>query len=372
MPLPLPSDTYNAAAAHRGLINSLAREVAKEVQKEGQAAADPVGKTVAFIGSSQCKNVKKLLGVTYDNYAYSGPDLSKLTLVFTTRAKTVTYNLTLAPEEIPKERWFNPALPFRIFLHGFTDDPSNFIYQNISEAFLKQGDVNILALDASSLIGGLYLRSTVMVQFIGERLGSVLAALVPAGLEASNIHLIGHSLGSHIAGFTAKTFYNQTGQRVGRISSLDPAGPCFSNLGSDLRLSKEDADFVDVIHTDAGVYGLNEAIGHVDFYPNGGSEQPNCLIQTCSHSRVPLLFAESVLEPNAFIGVQCSSWKQFMKGNCDFKDTRIMGFHCPTDARGKYYLQTSDESPFGRKEAGLKYVNNAGIVQNIKYLVTRK
>ncbi|XP_050552097.1 pancreatic triacylglycerol lipase-like [Spodoptera frugiperda] len=358
-----------STAAQLGFIQDLTKEVTKRIQNEVQAVVDPLEKTVAYIGSSHCKHVKKLLGVTYDNYAYSGPDLSKLTLVFTTRAKTVTYNLTLAPEEIPKERWFNPALPFRIFLHGFTDDPSKSSYQTISSAFLKQDDVNILALDASSLIRWFYLRSTVMVQFIGERLGSVLAALVPAGLEASKIHLIGHSLGSHIAGFTAKTFYNQTGQRVGRISSLDPAGPCFSNLEVDLRLSKEDANFVDVIHTDAGVFGLNEAIGHVDFYPNGGSEQPNCLFPTCSHSRAWLLYAESVLLPESFVGAQCLSWKQFMKGNCDFKDTSVMGYYCPTDSRGKYDLQTSDESPFGLKEAGLTYANNASIIKNIQNLV---
>ncbi|XP_022818534.1 pancreatic triacylglycerol lipase-like [Spodoptera litura] len=361
-----------SAAAQLGFIKDLAKDVTQGAKNEVQAIADPLGKTIAFIGSSQCSNVQKLIGVTYNNYADSGPDLSQLTLVFITRAKTVIYNLTLAPEEIPLERWFNPELPFRIFLHGFTDDPSKSSYQTISKAFLEENDVNILALDASSLIRWFYLRSTVMVRFIGERLGSVLSALVPAGLDPSKIHLIGHSLGSHIAGFTGKSFYNQTGYRVGRISSLDPAGPCFSNLPIDLRLSKEDADFVDVIHTDAGVYGLNEAIGHVDFYPNSGSEQPNCLFQTCSHSRAWQLYTESVLIPEAFIGAQCSSWKQFMKGSCNYNDTSIMGYYCPTDSRGKYDLQTSNESPYGRGEAGLTYVNNAGIVRNIKYIVTGK
>ncbi|KAF9411210.1 hypothetical protein HW555_009924 [Spodoptera exigua] len=360
------------AAAQLGFIKDFTKDVTKGAQNEVQAIADPLGKTIAFVGSSQCSNVKKLIGVTYENYVESEPDLSKLTLVFITRAKTVTYNLTLAPEEIPLERWFNPELPFRIFLHGFTDDPSKSSYKTISEAFLEQSDVNILALDASSLIHWFYLRSTVMVRFIGERLGSILAALVPAGLDSSKIHLIGHSLGSHIAGFTAKTFYNQTGYRVARISSLDPAGPCFSDLEVALRLSKEDADFVDVIHTDAGVYGLNEQIGHVDFYPNSGSEQPNCLFQTCSHSRAWLLYAESVLIPESFIGAECSSWKNFMKGSCDFNNTSVMGYYCPTDSRGKYYLQTKDEPPYGLRVAGLTYVNNAGIVRNIKYLVTGK
>lgn len=39
--------------------------------------------------------------------------------------------------------------------------------------------------------------------------------------------------------------------------------------------------FVDVIHTDAGPIisgglGLMQPSGHVDFYPNGGVQQPGC------------------------------------------------------------------------------------------------
>ncbi|CAG2119107.1 unnamed protein product, partial [Medioppia subpectinata] len=49
------------------------------------------------------------------------------------------------------------------------------------------------------------------------------------------------------------------------------------------RLTKSDALFVDVIHTETvrrGAFqwgtGMAKSIGHIDFYPNGGLDQPGC------------------------------------------------------------------------------------------------
>jgi hypothetical protein len=56
---------------------------------------------------------------------------------------------------------------------------------------------------------------------------------------------------------------------------LDPAGPLFGGTAPSERLDREDADYVDVIHTD-GLYGISDAIGHKDFFPNGGKSQVGC------------------------------------------------------------------------------------------------
>uniref|UniRef100_A0A2A4J690 Lipase domain-containing protein n=1 Tax=Heliothis virescens TaxID=7102 RepID=A0A2A4J690_HELVI len=207
-----------------------------------------------------------------------------------------------------------------------------------------------------------------MVRFIGVELGKLLAALVDAGLHPSDIHLIGHSLGSHISGFAGKSFTDLTGHRVGRITGLDPAGPCFSDVIETFRLNVRDADFVDVIHSNAGVFGVTEPIGHVDFYPNGGSLQPNCppAAVSCSHSRAWLLFAESVLRPQAFIGVSCDSWQAFREGKCDYQNLSVMGYGCQNGTRGTYYLQTGDGEPYGRGIEGTRFVNNEGLLRNIQ------
>lgn len=72
------------------------------------------------------------------------------------------------------------------------------------------------------------------------------------------LHLIGHSLGAHIVGQTARLLRNF--MQVDRITGLDPAHPCFENNSASLRLNKADAKFVDVIHTNSE-YGLNHNLG---------------------------------------------------------------------------------------------------------------
>ena len=62
---------------------------------------------------------------------------------------------------------------------------------------------------------------------------------------------------------------------------LDPAGPYFEDKDVKLRLDPTDASFVDIIHSDSkmmmfGGLGYRNALGHVDFYPNKGYNQPGC------------------------------------------------------------------------------------------------
>lgn len=96
------------------------------------------------------------------------------------------------------------------------------------------------------------------------------------GLSLSDVHIMGASLGAHIAGFAGA--YNSG--LIGRITGLDAAGPLFETprLKDPVdRLDKTDAVFVDNIHTCGGIAGFLQPIGHVDFYPNNGTiPQPGC------------------------------------------------------------------------------------------------
>lgn len=95
-------------------------------------------------------------------------------------------------------------------------------------------------------------------------------------LDLGRTHIIGFSLGAHVAGFAGSELPG-----LYRITGLDPAGPLFESQHPDARLDDTDAKFVDVIHSNGenlilGGLGSWQPMGHVDFYPNGGRVQTGC------------------------------------------------------------------------------------------------
>lgn len=92
-------------------------------------------------------------------------------------------------------------------------------------------------------------------------------------MNPEDLIIIGHSLGAHAAGAAGRKV--KFG-RVAMIVGLDPALPCYSKHYRDQRLKTSDADCVKVIHTNSGVLGIEEPMGHIDFYPNFGKDQPGC------------------------------------------------------------------------------------------------
>lgn len=98
------------------------------------------------------------------------------------------------------------------------------------------------------------------------------------GFNVDNFHIIGHSLGAHMAGQIGRTTkFSPKKLELRRITGLDPAGHPYFPLNPFVTpLNAGDAKFVDIIHTDNFFLGCTIATGHADFWPNGGKIQPGC------------------------------------------------------------------------------------------------
>lgn len=236
----------------------------------------------------------------------------------------------------------------KIVIHGYKDSSQSALPQELGHAYNDKKMFNVLLLDAEAVLNEGYIKCVHSSRLIGKRLANLLANLEDFGANAEDFHLIGVSLGAHIAGWAGKYFQKFKKRRVGRITGLDPAGPCFSYAYSNERLDKTDANYVDVIHSNRLIQGVIEPLGHADFYLNGGGPtQPGCVMPTCCHLRAAEVYAESIKTPKSFIGVRCKSWKHFIANACNKDDYAVLGYGSSTTTRGQFYLRTTGSSPFG-------------------------
>ncbi|NP_001366494.1 lipase member I isoform 6 precursor [Homo sapiens] len=159
-------------------------------------------------------------------------------------------------------------------IHGYRPVGSIPLWlQNFVRILLNEEDMNVIVVDWSrGATTFIYNRAVKNTRKVAVSLSVHIKNLLKHGASLDNFHFIGVSLGAHISGFVGKIFHGQ----LGRITGLDPAGPRFSRKPPYSRLDYTDAKFVDVIHSDSNGLGIQEPLGHIDFYPNGGNKQPGC------------------------------------------------------------------------------------------------
>ena len=152
----------------------------------------------------------------------------------------------------PTATTFNSTRPTKIIVHGFIDNGFVQWVQDMSEALLEYGDFNVVAVDWGGGSGSLYSQSAANTRLVGLEIAHFIENLVAKmGARAEDFHVIGHSLGAHIAGYCGESVIKRGLGKLGRISGLDPAEPLFQSMPEFVRLDPSDAGFVDVIHTDA-------------------------------------------------------------------------------------------------------------------------
>ncbi|XP_076355793.1 pancreatic lipase-related protein 2-like [Tachypleus tridentatus] len=214
----------------------------------------------------------------------------------------------------------DPDKPIKVLVHDYLEDVNHPWLSQMIQELLTHDDYNIISVDWSRGSTSSYTQTVANARMVGAIIAEFLKNLEVA---PTNIHIIGHGVGAHIAGYT--------GERVpglGRITGLDPAGPYFQKTDPKVHLDPSDAEFVDVIHTKDKKFFVNgreidqvEPSGHLDFYPNGGKKPSGCS-NTIGHlgncETVPSwkLFTESINTDCPFYGYVCDSFTNFTSAKC--------------------------------------------------------
>lgn len=188
-----------------------------------------------------------------------------------------TLLLDSAKPNLPK--WIDLRKELKIIVHGYAGNLDFNATRTIRNAYLNKMNTNIIVVDWGKMAKlPCYPSAAFNTKQAGECTAAMLMNLKGAYKEfdMQKVHAIGFSLGAHVVSFTSNYLEKTVGMKLKRITGLDPALPFFATNDVDWKLDQNDADFVDVIHTNAGIYGKIEQCGDVDFYVNGGQNQPGC------------------------------------------------------------------------------------------------
>ncbi|NXN45439.1 PLA1A Phospholipase, partial [Rhinoptilus africanus] len=235
--------------------------------------------------------------------------------------------------------------------------------EGLVHAILRTSQVNVIAVDWVYGSTGAYPSAVENVTQLALSISQFISKLLALGVSGTSIHIIGVSLGAHVGGLVGH-FH---GGQLGRITGLDPAGPKYSRASPEERLDPGDALFVEAIHTDADNFGIRIPVGHIDYYINGGKDQPGCprfisagyKYLICDHMRAVHLYVSALKHSCPIVAFPCASHQDFLNGHClDCVDPFL--FSCPriglleqagVNMRNmpkevKVYLMTSPSAPF--------------------------
>ncbi|XP_076760916.1 phospholipase A1 [Xylocopa sonorina] len=242
---------------------------------------------------------------------------------------------------------YEPTKENVLLIHGYAGGDDTLPISVLRDAYLRNGSYNVFLVDWGALCASpCYPAAVSNLRPVARCLAGTLTTLRNLGLPITRTTCVGHSLGAQICGIMANFLLF----RMHRIIGLDPARPLM-RPGYVNRLDSGDADFVEVIHTNAGYYGEGGRMGHVDFCVNGGKVQPFCdgrpNYQLCSHVWVVCYMAqsidgddhESMAEP---CSRRCPSGPRIAPRAGEYV---AMGQHTPVGTRGSFCF-TSKHPPY--------------------------
>uniref|UniRef100_A0AAU7YU80 TGL n=1 Tax=Eriocheir sinensis TaxID=95602 RepID=A0AAU7YU80_ERISI len=300
------------------------------------------------------------------------------TFMLHTRANPAIYEDIVISADDPSTidaTTFDPSKPTKIVTHGFIDTGYLKWLRQLSEALLEYGDYNVIRVDWGGGSLPMYSSACANIRVVGLEMARLVNFLADNyGLDRGNVHLAGHSLGSHASGYAGEKI-----EGLGRITGMDPAGPYFTGTPNFVRLDPTDAVFVDAIHTDADTilllgYGTEQPMGNLDFYPNSGHDQPGCdpvnigidmiddigdgirELAACSHARSYEFFKDSLYKPCPYLAHECFDYDSFELGRCascsdDNTKCAYMGIRAEEYVAKerenvKLYLDTGKDAPY--------------------------
>ncbi|XP_033112873.1 pancreatic lipase-related protein 2-like [Anneissia japonica] len=241
---------------------------------------------------------------------------------FTLKTRAMTKPKSISASDVSSSN-FNSAIPTKFIIHGFDESGSEYWVREMRRLLLIEGNYNVIVVDwekgaEDDSFEADYNDAVGNSRIVGAEVDLLITKLqsVYTNISLDSMHLIGFSLGAHVAGFAG----DRLNGGIGRITGLDPAKFGFQNERTNRRLDPSDAKAVDVIHTDTFSAGIDHSVGDVDYYPSGGDDQPGCewykMKIGCDHEKAVEYFLASIRDQQPF---NCKYYRRKYRKKCTEK-----------------------------------------------------
>jgi len=306
-------------------------------------------------------------------------DLPKVTMTYYTNEDR-TVGKPISRNEIPQT--FDSTKPCRFIVHEWLNSPDDIYAVGMKDTMLDTVDGTIIVVDwRLAAQSSNYDQVIADSQTIGKEISLIMRILMNSfNMPYSKFSCMGVGFGGQICGLAGNY------DKLGKIAAFDPIGPGFQQRDPAGRLNPGSADSVAVSHTAAlgdKNIGIYEPCGDVDYYPNGGGNQPECKrgllsgllsgifnllglgwrnsgtllgrlfgdeYEQCSHFTAVRLWIESKRSNQCVVRQECTDYKD-LPGSCTGDPStgptlQIIGHSSEYPARAIFYLTTNAKAPY--------------------------
>ncbi|CAH1406961.1 unnamed protein product [Nezara viridula] len=186
--------------------------------------------------------------------------------------------IDITPDD--KEGYFSklfiPDSEIKFVTHGWTADEKSIAY------LLNEDDINVVEIGWGSLSKNEYTMTTMVLKKVAHYVGKTILKILDEGVsELEKIHVIGHSLGAHVAGLIGGYIKSAGRGLVARVTA------------------------------------------------------------DCAHSKAYHWYIASIHHSQAFSAVKCDSYMSYELRKCEGNEVAYMGANTSPSTRGCYYLTTN-------------------------------
>nr|XP_042911988.1 pancreatic lipase-related protein 2-like isoform X2 [Parasteatoda tepidariorum] len=253
--------------------------------------------------------------------------------------------------KLPEDTDFDTTVDTVVIVHGWLDGVCRTAWmREIKEQLFQREKYNVILVDWTWGNTLDYAEASANSIVVGQDIAFVVMNIMKQTkmTNGNRFHFIGHSFGSFAVSEAARFILKRKPQyKIRRMTLLDPAVAPFRHGDPGRFLDAENAQFTDVIHSNAG-----------DCFPLGLLSY----LPLCTHLQGIQYFKVSINHPQGlFIGVECKSYSDFLHGDCyrcckkDWSKCAVMGMDAekyfpylyqPKMKNRTYYMNLDFECPY--------------------------